>query len=311
VAPILITGAAGFAGGHLIDLLGPDAAIVGWFRPGTEPPAARRGVTWQPIELLDRDRVQRAVADIRPDSIYHLAGAAHVAQSWRYSYDTYHGNVLATHHLLDGVRAARLRPRILIAGSSTIYKPQDHPLREQDPVAPGSPYAVSKLAQEMLGRQAWEADGIPALLARPFNHIGPRQDPSFVAAGIARQIALMELGRQDAVLTLGNLEPKRDLTDVRDTVRAYVAMMATARPGVPYNICSGRELSIRELVTTFTTQARRSVEIVQDPKLFRPNDPPLVVGDHGRVQADTGWAPRIPLAQTIGDLLDYWRAHVS
>ena len=309
---VLVTGAAGFVGGHLLDLLtsGP-TPIVGWHRPDAPPTHHLDTVTWMSIELLDSALVQRTVAEVQPSAVYHLAGAAHVAESWKHAFDTYQGNVLATHHLLDALSAAGIAPRTLVAGSATIYRHQDRPITEDDPLSPASPYAISKLAQETLGRHAWEDDGIPTLLARSFNHVGPRQDPSYVAAGIARQIALIEAGRQEPILTVGNLDPRRDITDVRDTVRAYVAMMESATPGVPYNVCSGRELSIRGLIETFVRRAHCKVRIVQDPARFRPNDVPLLVGDHSRLRRDTGWAPAIPFERTVDDLLDHWRAQVG
>ena len=311
-SPILVTGAAGFVGGHLLDLLAKEAApIVGWYRPDAPPAVHLDDVRWVAIEMLDREAVERSIRDIAPSAVYHLAGAAHVGQSWQHTFDTYQVNVLATHRLLDALRRAALRPRVLIAGSATIYQPQDRPIREDDALSATSPYATSKLAQEMLARHAWEDDGVPTLLARSFNHVGPRQAPSFVASGIARQIALIEAGRKEPVLTLGNLTPKRDLTDVRDTVRAYAAMMARAQPGRPYNVCSGYGLAIGELVNTFTSRARCAVRVAQDPSLFRPNDPPLLVGDHTRLTADTEWAPTIPFDQTVDDLLDYWRGWVA
>ena len=263
------------------------------------------------VEMLDKEAVARAVAEVAPSAVYHLAGAAHVAQSWQNTRETYEGNVLASHHLFEGLRAAKLSPRVLVTGSATIYRAQDRPIREEDELAPASPYATSKLAQELLSQRVWAEDALPVLIARSFNHIGPRQDSSYVAPGIARQIALIETGRQEPVLTMGSLEPQRDLTDVRDTVRAYLAMMESAEPGLPYNVCSGRGLSIRALVETFAAHARRPIQIVQDPSRFRPNDPPLLVGDHRRLTSHTGWQPRIPFEQTIVDLLEYWRTQVA
>ncbi len=310
--PILVTGAAGFAGGHLLDLLQSDSVpIVGWRRPVGPPSRPLPGVEWMDVELLDRESVADAVSRIRPSAIYHLAGAAHVGQSWQHTRETYEANVRATSHLFDAVRALRDWPRVLVPSSAHIYAPQPRPIREDDELRPGSPYAVSKLATEMLAEYEWRADHLPVIIARSFNHVGPRQDPSFVAPSIARQIALIEHGRLEPVLTMGNLEPKRDLTDVRDTVRAYAAMMARARPGLPYNVCSARGISVGDLVQAFITQARCDVRVVQDPSRFRPNDPMLLVGDHTRLTTDTDWTPKIPLEHTVSDLLNYWRDRVK
>jgi GDP-4-dehydro-6-deoxy-D-mannose reductase len=196
---------------------------------------------------------------------------------------------------------------VLVACSAHVYAPQSKPLAEEDALKPESPYATSKLATEMLAARAWSEDGLPTLIARAFNHVGPRQDPSYVAASIARQIALIENGTLDPVLTLGNIEPRRDFTDVRDTVRAYVAMMARARPGVVYNVASGRAIAVRALVDAFVARARCHVRVVQDQARFRPNDVPLLVGDRSRLTTETGWEPQIPFEQTIDDLLGYWR----
>ena len=197
--------------------------------------------------------------------------------------------------------------RVLVTGSAAIYAPLDRVITEDDPVLPSSPYATSKLAQEMLARRAWEDDGLPTLLARSFNHVGPRQPPSFVASSIARQIALIEAGRIEPVLTMGNLEPRRDIMDVRDTVRAYRALMQSGRPGVPYNVCSGTAIAIRDLVDRFRARAMVPIAVEQDPTRLRPNDVPLLVGDLTRLRTDTGWTPRIDIEQTVDDLLTYWR----
>jgi GDP-4-dehydro-6-deoxy-D-mannose reductase len=309
---ILVTGAGGFVGGHLLrHLAESESRLIGWHRRRGGPPAGTRGVEWQAVDLLDRDAVSRALEHARPDTIYHLAGWAHVATSWEKTLETYEGNVLATHHLFHAVREHAPAARVLVACSATVYAPQPHPLTEDDPLLPTSPYATSKLAQEMLAIEACVNDGLSTLIARSFNHTGPGQDPSYVASGIARQIARIEAGGQEPVLRVGNLEPKRDLTDVRDVVRAYVAMVERAKPGVPYNVCSGRHMTIRTLLETFVARAARPIEIVQDPGLFRPNDIPMLIGVHDRLTRDTGWTARIPLEQTVEDSLDFWRSRTT
>lgn len=305
--PVLVTGAAGFVGSHLLELLDTEGAdVVAWFRPGTTPAFPGRA-RWVELEMLDAAAVSGAIGRTRPSAIYHLAGAAHVGDSWRRTRETFESNVLATMHLFDALRAHALSPRVLVTGSANVYTPLDRAITEQDAVVPSNPYGVSKLAQEMLAVRVWEDDGVPALVARSFNHVGPRQAPSYVAPSIARQIAAIEARHRAPLLTLGNLDARRDIMDVRDTVRAYRAMMASALPGVPYNVCSGHAVSIRELVDCFCAHAMVPVTIEQDPALLRPNDIPLLLGDASRLMRDTHWAPQVTLDQTVGDLLDYWR----
>ena len=311
--PVLVTGASGFVGSHLLDLLAErDCRVLALKRPATPPPRSSPfNVTWMEMELLDHKAVRRAIGDHRPSAVYHLAGAAHVAQSWHYIRQTYEDNVITTHNLFEALRAHDLQPRVVVACTGHIYAPQPRPIREDDELRPGSPYATSKLATELLAQHALAVDHLPVLIARSFNHVGPRQDPSFVAASIARQIALIEAGRLEPALTVGNLEPKRDITDVRDTVRAYAAMIEHATPGTPYNVASGRGIAIGELVNLLISRARRAIRVTQDQGLFRPNDPPLLVGDRAKLTADTGWEPRIALEQTVDDLLAYWRARIA
>jgi GDP-4-dehydro-6-deoxy-D-mannose reductase len=305
----LVTGAGGFAGSHLIELLEEgDNEIVGWLRPGTEPLLRGRRTRWMTVELLDREAVRTAVAELQPEAVYHLAGMPHVGDSWSHVHETFAGNALSTHYLFDGLRQAGLSPRVLVTSSATVYAPQPRAITESDPVNPNTPYGTSKLAQEMLARRAWEDERLPAVIARSFNHVGPRQTPAFVAPSIAKQIAEIEAGRREAVIEMGNLSPERDIMDVRDTVRAYRAMLESATPGAPYNVCSGVPIRISTLVDAFMDKARVPITIRRVQSRVRAVDTPMVLGDPGRLYADTGWAPQIPIDRTIDDLLAYWRS---
>lgn len=308
-APILVTGAAGFVGSHLLELLTQEAAeVVAWQRPGTEPLLAGTGVRWATVEMQDGGAVRDAINAIRPSAVYHLAGVPHVGDSWGHTRETFGGNVLATHHLFDALRRAGLDSRVLVTSSATVYSPADRALREDDEVCPNNPYGTSKLAQEMVATRAWQDDRIPGLIARAFNHVGPRQSPSFLAPSIAKQIAAIESGQLEPVLKVGNLEPQRDIMDVRDTVRAYRAMMQSARPGEPYNVGSGLPVPVKHLMQLFIEKAKVPIKVEQDPARFRPNDTPLILGDISKLTADTGWRTQVPLSQTVDDLLAYWRA---
>ena len=303
---ILVTGAAGFAGSHLIDLLVHSGAnVIAWHRPGGSPPREQPGARWDAVDLLDQAQVQAAIERTRPSAVYHCAGAAHVGRAWDSTESTFATNVRGTHHVLQALERSGIAARVLVPSSALVYASADEALTENHPLLPSSPYALSKLAQEML---ASKTNGTLAVtIARPFNHVGPRQDPHFVASGFARRIADIELGRWAPEISVGNLDARRDLTDVRDTVRAYQMILERGQPGRPYNICSGRAISIRELLDLLIARARVSVDVKVDPARYRPNDTPLLLGDPARLRDELGWTPEIPIERTLDDLLEYWR----
>ena len=316
----LVTGAAGFAGSHLLDLLtgaGVDAGstVVGWYRPGGPAgtvgtvPARGPTVTWEAVDLLDRSSVVEAIARLRPVMVYHCAGAAHVGQAWKQTEATFATNVRGTHRLLDGLCQAGGETRLLIPGSALVYGPASEALTEHHPLIPASPYGVSKLAQELLASHL-PASGVQVTIARAFNHFGPRQDPAFSTSGFARQIASIEAGLQPPHISVGNLDARRDLTDVRDTVRAYRAIAERGEPGRAYNVCSGRAVAIREVLDSLVARARVPIRVHVDPARFRPSDVPLLLGDPSRLRDELGWIPKIPLEQTLDDILQYWRREV-
>ena len=310
---ILVTGGAGFAGSHLIELLSREGAdLVAWHRPGGAPPspiraAADSPVKWEAVDLLDAGMVRDAISRLRPPAVYHCAGAAHVGRSWDKTTPTFAINVKGTHHLLEGLRLARLDSRVFIPSSAMVYAGANEALAEDRPLLPASPYALSKLAQELLGCRAI-GGGLQVTIARAFNHLGPRQDPWFVASGFARRIADIEAGRWKPEIAVGNLEARRDLTDVRDTVRAYHVIATRGRPGRAYNVCSGRAVAIRDLLDMLLARARVPIRVRVDPARYRPNDAPLLLGDPSRIRDELGWVPEIPLEQTVDDLLEYWRS---
>jgi GDP-4-dehydro-6-deoxy-D-mannose reductase len=303
---ILVTGAAGFAGSHLVDRLVRDGAdVVAWHRPGGAPVRDMPRTRWEAVDLLDVDAVSAAIARLRPSAVYHCAGAAHVGRSWDSTASTFATNVRGTHHLLQALERAGGDARVLVPSSALVYASANEALTEEHPLIPGSPYGLSKLAQEMLARRTNGLLGVT--IARSFNHVGPRQDPQFVASGFARRIADIEKGRWDPEISVGNLDARRDLTDVRDTVRAYTLILERGTPGRPYNVCSGRAITMRHLLDLLLARARVRVTVKIDPARYRPNDTPLLLGDPGRLHGDLGWTAEIPLEQTLDDLLEYWR----
>lgn len=304
----LVTGATGFAGSHLVEqLLASGQTAAGWANPwGRRPPDHGR-IAWQAVDLLDREAVVRAIAAARPSAVYHCAGIAHVGATWSDPARALQVNVLGTHYLLEAVQAARLDCPVLVTGSALVYRPSPDALTEDHPIAPDSPYGVSKLAQELIARRA---AGLRTILVRPFNHAGPRQDDAYVTSSFARQIAEIEMGRREPVLHVGNLEARRDITDVRDTVRAYRMLVEHGRPG-PYNVCSGRAHRVSDLLDLLVSLSRVTFRVQPDPSRMRPSDNPVVLGSAARLTADTGWRPQIPIEQTLRDLLESWRKRVG
>jgi GDP-4-dehydro-6-deoxy-D-mannose reductase len=306
----LVTGAAGFAGSHLVDhLLSRHAQVAAWGNPGGRRPHLDDPVRiqWSAVDVTDRESVADALAALQPAVVYHCAGIADVQDAWSDAARALRVNVLGTQTVLEGLQAAGLEVPVLVTGSALVYRPSTEPLREDSPLAPSNPYGISKLAQEML---AFEA-GARVIVTRSFNHAGPRQSAAYVTSSFARQIAEAEAGIREPVLRVGNLDARRDITDVRDTVRAYRRLVEQGRPQTAYNVCRGEAFRIGDLLEALLLRSRARIRVEQDPARLRPSDNPIVVGSADAIRMDTGWTPQIPIEQTLAELLEYWRQAVG
>jgi len=321
---VLVTGAHGFVGGHLLELLRtehPEVEVFALVRPRGGAPGARPGrAILLEGDLDDAAAVTAAVAIACPDRIVHLAGQSSVHHSWIDPGATLRTNVMGVVHLMDAVRAERLRPRVLVVGSADEYGIVENPsipVREDTPLRPVSPYGVSKVAQGLLALEYAAPDGPQVLRTRTFPHTGPGRGEAFAESSFARQIAEVAAGRRPPSLSVGNLEAVRDFTDVRDVVRAYWALLEAAAAGGTgrldgvYNVCSGRGVRLGDVLRQLVALAGVDVEIRQDPGRVRPSDIPVLVGDPSRLRAATGWEPRIALDRTLRDLLEDWRVRIS
>ena len=308
---VLVTGAAGFVGRHLLEALAAkNFRIVAWRRPSSAPSNTDRdtaqSIRWQEIDLLKYEIVRKTILELKPTRIYHCAGAASVHDSWDRTLNSLEGNILATNNLLQAVSSTGIQCRILITGSALVYRPSGQSIDENAPVGPVSPYGLSKLRQEMLAQQYVE-DGLQILLPRSFTHIGPGQSVSYAASSFAQQIARIEKQKAPPIIKVGALDAKRDLTDVRDTVRAYMRLMDHGKSGRSYNVCSGMAYPMRHVLRHLINLAKVPVTVTVDESRLRPSDNPLLLGNRLRIKDEIGWNPQISLETTLQDLLQYWR----
>ncbi len=304
---VLITGGTGFVGPHLIRLLrakNNQIAVLSSDKPSTREP----GVKYYEADIRDGETVGAVVRETRPEHVYHLAGISAVDTSWRNSRLTYEVNVMGSFNVFEAAMSLPSPPRILNVSSSQVYAGATGKLTEKSPLQPDNPYAVSKAMTELLAVQFGNCKNGGIITARSFNHTGPGQSPTFVLPSIAKQFAEIESGLRPPKLSLGNIQVKRDFTDVRDVVRAYALLLERGKPGEVYNVCSGRSIRLADLIDLFQSVAGVEIDIECDPAKLRANEAAEICGDPRKIHSETGWLRQISLEQTVADLLEYFRA---
>jgi GDP-4-dehydro-6-deoxy-D-mannose reductase len=312
----LITGVAGFVGGHLAETLlaQPGWEVWGSLIAETDRALAVPGVQAIIADLREPEQARVLVETARPEAVFHLAAQAYVPQAWADPWGTYHTNIRGQLNLLEAISQTKLNARVIVVSSNEVYglaQPEDLPLRENSPLRPNNPYSVSKLAQDFMGLQYFLDRKMPVIRVRPFNHIGPRQNERFVAPSFAKQIVEIERGLRKPVLRLGNMSAQRDFSDVRDITRAYLLAMEKGEPGEVYNIGSGKPHSVREMLDIMLAHSAVKITEEIDPAKLRPSDTPLSYADPSKFKRQTGWEPQISFEQTCVDILNDWRARVK
>ena len=313
----LITGITGFVGSHLAELLLKEGVnvygIQRWRSKTDNIENIQDKIIIQEADLLDAHSLYKVVDEIRPDYIFHLAAQSYVQSSWSSPTNTLEINIIGTANLFEAVKKSGLNIAIQIACSSEEYGkvlPDELPIREDNPLRPLSPYAVSKLAMDYLGYQYHESYGMRIIRTRGFNHTGPRRGDVFAESTFARQIAEIEKGKKEPVVHVGNLEAKREYTDVRDMVKAYYLSVQKCQSGEVYNIATGKSWKIRDVLNLLLSMSKVKIKVLQDKSRMRPSDVEVLVGDASKFMKVSGWRPEIPFEKTMEDLLNYWRERI-
>jgi GDP-4-dehydro-6-deoxy-D-mannose reductase len=314
----LITGAAGFAGSHLADFLLQQTKVEVFAidRPQAKLDNIRQladKIKFFRCDICDFKQIRQMLSEVRPDYVFHLAAQAYVPDSWISPIVSLNTNAVGTLNILEAVRTLKLPARVQIACSADEYGrvfKNEVPIKETNQFRPLSPYAVGKITQDMLGYQYYQSYQMHIVRTRAFNHLGPRMAEVFMASDFAKQIALIEQGRQEPVIRVGDLEVVRDFTDVRDMVRGYWLSLTKCPPGEVYNICSGKGLKIRAVLDVLLSFSPAKIKIKKDKSRYRPSDVTVLVGDGSKFRRQTHWRPRIPIKQSLEDILHYWRKKV-
>jgi GDP-4-dehydro-6-deoxy-D-mannose reductase len=316
---VLITGITGFAGSHLAEYIlanHPDVRVFGFVRWRSRMDNIvhiQDKVELHEADIKDVISLKKALTDIKPDRIFHLAAQSFVPASWKLPAETFAINAIGQINLFEALLSLKLNPKIHIAGSSEEYghvNPDEVPMKETNPLRPLSPYAVSKVAQDLLAYQYFKSYGMKTVRTRGFNHTGPRRGDVFVTSNFAKQIAEIEKRKKEPVIHVGNLGAKRDFTDVRDIVRAYWLAAEKGEDGEVYNVGTGKAMAMKEMLDILLSLSKAKVKIKVDPERLRPSDVPILQSDCSKFVRLTGWKPQIPLEQTFKDLLNYWRERV-
>ena len=315
---ILITGITGFVGSHLAEfLLEKELEVYGiqrWRSKTDNIDHLKGRIKMYECDLRDATSTRQIIAEVRPDRVFHLAGQSFVPMSWHAPSETMMTNAVGQINLLEAIRAIDLKARVQVAGSSEEYglvNPEELPISENHPLRPLSPYAVSKVAQDLLGFQYARSYKMHIVRTRAFNHTGPRRGEVFATSSFAKQIALIEANLQEPVIYVGDLTSRRDFSDVRDIIRGYWMALEQGDLGEVYNLCSGKDVAIRDVLDIYLGQTTRSITIKVDPQRLRPSDVLILRGDCSRLTQKVGWRPTIPLEKTLEDLLNYWRSKIK
>ncbi len=314
---VLITGITGFAGSHLADYVLKEklGTVIGIHRWRSDMRNIRHiidKIDLHECDLRDAFSVRDLIDAVRPDKIFHLAAQSFVPTSWKAPTESLTTNIVGQLNIFEAVRKLKINPWIQLACSSEEYGmvyENELPIKETNPLRPLSPYAVSKVGQDMLGYQYFCSFGIKAVRTRTFNHTGPRRAHVFVVSDFAKQIVEIEKGLCNPVIHVGNLDARRDFSDVRDIVRAYWLSLEQCEVGEVYNICSGTTWYIRDMLNMLIERSKVKIEIQQDPDRMRPSDVEVLLGDASKFTQATGWKPEIPFEQTLEDILNYWRSY--
>jgi len=318
---VLVTGIDGFVGSHVAEFLLtiPTVEVFGTvFDPALifNIKKIEHSLSLHTVNLIDLDRTVRLIEQIKPDRIIHLAGQAFVPTAFSDPVSTFQANIMGGINVLEAARMLSLKtsvnPSVLVVSTGEVYGKVDRlPITEDFPLSPNNPYAASKASIDLIAQQYRASFGLSVVVVRPFNHVGPRQNPLFVCSDFGKQFAEIAVAKRPPELHVGNIHAQRDFTDVRDVVKAYWLLLERSAPEIVYNVCSNKPIAIETLLSMFQEIAGFKVSIISESQRMRSYDVPVVIGSYDRLKEATGWAPSIPINKTLADVYEYWQRHIG